>query len=195
LEISTELENTELYDLVLHGSDGKLEDILNERFRHGLNCGRELSDLASHFWENGKQIIHKFGDELLCGIMESGRLVIESEDWLFEQLLNAIEDDPTKFCLFEFVYCELVSCENLKRFASVSSDCLHLINSAIWARLCNRLALPIGCGATAEFRSKVGNRYKEPSLAFPFRPESPFQGDLRSFKFEMRRQCARQRNC
>jgi hypothetical protein len=181
LNISTELENTELYELVLNSFDGKLEGedveaVLNEKFRRGLNCEKELSDLASHFWENGTRIIHKFSSELLCGIMKSGGLVIESEDWLFEQVLNVIEDDPTKFCLFEFVYFELVSCENLKRFVSLSSDCLCLINSAIWTRLCNRLALPIGSRATDEIRSKVGNRYKEPRQAFPFRVGSPFEG-------------------
>jgi hypothetical protein len=180
LDISTELQNTELYDLALNCFDGNLEGedteaVLNEKFGRGRNCEKELSGLASHLWENGKGMIDGFDSEGLCGIMGSRRFVVESEDWLFEQVLHVNEDDPTKFCLFEFVCFELLSCENLKWFASVGSRCLKLIHSATWAGLCNRLALPIGSGATDRLRNNVGNRCRKSSLAFLFRAESPFQ--------------------
>jgi hypothetical protein len=112
--------------------------------------------------------------------LRSGSLVVESEDWLFEQLLRVIEQDKNKFGLLEFVYFELVSCENMKKLASVSSDPLQLVNSAVWQRLCERLTLPIRHQEMYDVARKLRNRYPSEHHScrpsFECQPDSPFQG-------------------
>jgi hypothetical protein len=136
LDVSLELENTELYDLILTSFDGKFEgedaeDVLAGKLRRGMNCEKDVAALASHFSERGERILKMFEYDALCTILGSGSLVVESEDWLFTRLLSVIEQDANKFGLLEFVYFELVSCEHMKQFASVSSKLLHLVNSVV----------------------------------------------------------------
>jgi hypothetical protein len=103
-----------------------------------FDCSSEIEFIASHFHEIDISRLYKIEQSIIEKILSSDKLVIKSEDWLYERIWEFIEEDRRNFKLIQFIRFEYVSKSIASRFISNGSDFVDLINSSVWLSLGNR---------------------------------------------------------
>jgi hypothetical protein len=101
-----------------------------------IGCSNEIEFIASHFHEIDISRLEKFEQSIVERILSSSKLVVKSEDWLYERIC---ERDRMNFTLIQFIRFEFVSKSIATRFILNGSDFVVLIDSSIWMSLGRRL--------------------------------------------------------
>jgi hypothetical protein len=138
-----ELLNEELLEHLL---DGLGEEVtkdnvlarLRRRSRIKFDGSREVTFLASHFFEFEMSELAEFNDSVLESILGSAQLIIESEDSLYAAIWAVTEQNHDRFSLVQFVRFDYVSAEVVRQFIKSGSQFLDRLNSCVWLSLGER---------------------------------------------------------
>ena len=98
--------------------------------------------IASYFYEIPQNILDDLDIETAQLLLLSPSLQIEDEDSLYDFVRSRSEKDLRFASLFEFVYFEYLSVDQMKDFAVfVNKNLSGGITSGIWEQICGRLIL------------------------------------------------------
>jgi hypothetical protein len=148
LAVSRELGSSELLLTLVKEVEGDMT-VSNAIKRFDLmktaKCGIDdaIEFIASHFGEFAGSDLEVLSISELALILENSALKLSSEDALCEFILSLLEQDLSRFSLFEFVRFEYVSVEVLQRFCDFISEHFECLNVSVWSRLRNRLLIPV----------------------------------------------------
>ena len=104
--ISRELENGEMIVKFVESQEGSISssnviDRLTLKSSFNLDVEEEVAFVASHFFEIESESLHKLSFEQLRSVLSSSSLKLDSEDQLFDFLVSVVEEDESKFSLFD----------------------------------------------------------------------------------------------
>ena len=146
--ISRELENGEMIVKFVETQEGSISSsnvvdrlVLKSSFNLGVE--EEVEFVASHFFEIERESLHKLSFEQLRSVLSSSSLKLDSEDQLFDFIVSVVEEDESKFSLFNEVFFENLSVDRMKRFCEVSASLFSFFDSQLWSRLSHRLCLSV----------------------------------------------------
>jgi hypothetical protein len=182
LSICCGLGNSELYEKICQGFEEELcvdnvIDRLNDLNNIGKDISREVEFIASHFHELKDSLKSMTSSSMIMAIVNHSSLKIESEDSLYEFIVNGISNNCEFFGLLEFVRFEYLSTSNFIEFFDMMSNSFEYFNESLWRSLRSRLSLPVSISVSSTSRNEryVGidssrHRIRE------FSPSSPLDG-------------------
>ncbi|OHS94083.1 F5/8 type C domain containing protein [Tritrichomonas foetus] len=142
--------------------------LLNEKNQFSLDVSREIKFIIYHFSEIPIKLILNLELNSLIRILSSNDLIIESEDWLLDTLLQLIKEKGEKYrLLYECIHFEYLTIESMSKFIShVDSED---ISGKLWLNITKRLILPVYPPADTL-------RYTKKDVMFNLKEEEPFSG-------------------
>jgi hypothetical protein len=102
----------------------------------------ELDYVSSHFCEFANRM-NEFNVSMTCEIISRRSLKIESEDWLYDYIMNSQSNDSDRWALLEFVQCEYLSATRMSDFLEFISERLDAVNICLFRHLQVRLHCPV----------------------------------------------------
>ena len=178
LQIFLELENNEIYSTLWCQLHEKLCDLehkllsLELAMTVGIVDRKEFEEtrhfLASNFSEIDTNILDGLNLEVLEYLISSPSLKIVDEDWLYRFVKSRAERDERFMSLFEHVWFEYLSVENVQDFLSfINGRFLEIMNPNLWERICCRLVLDSKVNTDS---SRVANQTKSQEPSGDHRP-------------------------
>ncbi|KAK8842837.1 hypothetical protein M9Y10_025703 [Tritrichomonas musculus] len=135
------LGNNEFLDFYLAtkspANDRNVVELILIKNEYKLPINTEISYLASHFYKIEKSQLDKLSIDDLYLTFTKKTLCVESEDWLFDFIVDRVHKDPSAKELFEFIEFTNLSPDRISQFTYEIS--LDDINFGIWKSLCKRL--------------------------------------------------------
>jgi hypothetical protein len=146
-EVAQELENIELYLLaeeqLRECPGGRVVPRFRARKRLGLDCEKEAETVASQFFSIASEVMDLLNASEMSEILAHPALKIESEDQLYSLIAARFDRHPDFFKLLEYVRFEFLSVDTISRFVQTSHQYIPLIGESLWARIGQRLVLPV----------------------------------------------------
>jgi hypothetical protein len=143
--ICRELQNSELFEMTFAAGEAVDRKGLISRGEFCAEVGQlsdsEVEEYASHFYEFSPADFSQSSFTLLLKILSHPKLVLSSEDSLFQLISDQIARDSSSFPLLEFVRFEYLSSECMKSAFEVISRSFECLSLGIWAALYNRMVL------------------------------------------------------
>jgi hypothetical protein len=174
LALAKELGNSDVYYSVLESS-GDLSKVsqtlasLKIGSDFSLCPDPELEFLGRHFFELPKEILSQLSIAQLHKVLTHESLKVASEDALCDLLSSLCVGNKDYWALFEFVKFEHLSPDCVCQFLELlllNFDCL---TPALWARLCDRLVLPVKAPIPRGRYSGVQGRVFAPDMGAPLK--------------------------
>lgn len=106
-------------------------------FLDGLNFNKMIQYASSNFDQISKKDMETLDDYIIEEIISNDSLKIDSEDSLFQFIIDLYEKDQTKSYLFEYIYFNNISQISFEKFIEKFS--IENLNSRIWYSICERL--------------------------------------------------------
>jgi hypothetical protein len=132
----------------------------------GSSSEREIEFVASHLMSIDLSSLFELNDSLLSQIFEHPSLRLQSEDWLYERIVEEISTDCKHFWLLEFVGYEYLSKSSIESFFDLISKSFYFLTPSIWNSLRSRFLSG----------SSILSSPRIPEQHFIFRSDSPFDG-------------------
>jgi hypothetical protein len=148
LSVSKELGNSELY-LFIEGGRGdtlSIENVvqrLKRRAEIGLKYDHEVQFAASHFFDPPFSDLSQLSCDVLSAVLCDPGLTIESEDSVFELILNRVSGNVRYFGLFDLIRFEFLSAGSFDTYVDVVAELFDHFTVAHWKSLPSRLVLPV----------------------------------------------------
>ena len=116
-------------------------DILKLKISNSLPYQKELEFVAQNLFNFNEEILYNIDLEVLSMILSCKELYIPTEEYLFNFIINKINEDSSFISLLEFVEFRNLSVESILRF----SDSINFeeLNISIWKCLMKRLSCEI----------------------------------------------------
>lgn len=145
IKIAEALGNVELYSLLTERTELTANNVVpilihkleKKESIESKATEREIDFIARNFSEISQYQLMDLDYDTLNTIFSMNTFHINSEDDLFEFIIELIDQDPESGFLLESVQFEFLSQYQLKKYLSLID--IDTMNSSIWKRICDRL--------------------------------------------------------
>jgi hypothetical protein len=118
-------------------------DRLHEKLIMGLPIEAEINFMASHFHEFKESTFKDLDATYLTLVLSHRSLVAETENSVFDLILDRFNSDNSLFPLFEYVHFEYVLPDRMVQFVQIAEAMWEGLNPSIWKAIGRRLVLAI----------------------------------------------------
>jgi hypothetical protein len=182
LSICCDLGNLELYEAVCGSETAELTidkaiDRLQFHSRIGINLGKEVEFVSSHFYElsDATNSLQSIDASVIFDVICHPSLKIRSEDSLYDFILHGMSRNGDFFNLLEFIRFGYLSLSKFKEFFELIRESFEYLTVSLWTDLRNRLSLPV---SSTSSNDRIHEFVKQPPdrSVTDFTPTSPLNG-------------------
>jgi hypothetical protein len=118
-------------------------DRLHEKVIMGLSIDAEIHFMASHFHEFKESAFKDLDVSCFALILSHRSFTAESENRVFDLILDRFNSDNSVFRLFEYVHFEYVLPDRMVQFVQIAEAMWEGLNPSIWKSISRRLLLAV----------------------------------------------------
>jgi hypothetical protein len=175
IDFCCELQNDDFITQVHSDENLTPENIFIQLEIHNLlniSENRTIEFLATHFNDCQQSQIGSVNIEQLSMVLQHPKLVLQSEDSLYQFIARQIRRNPENGPLLQFVRFEYLTVESIQDFVKLIETNLTALSLPVWKALSRRVNLKVSPTV------KNGRHFhsKSHSIECPFENNSPFQG-------------------
>jgi hypothetical protein len=179
--VAEELENAELYQMIIHHFGLKVTiDNCVSRMRArrvlGLDYEEESRFIAANLFDIPESDRDSLILEELHSVLSHPLLRLSTEEALFELIARKSDIDPVYFALFEHVQFDLLESELLFTFVELATRHLQHMSVAVWRQISTRLVLPVNLNWNGQSATRAESPGRSSETTYPFVADNPLDG-------------------